>query len=346
MPWVTREAVVSNINRIPERAVGRLNNIDRTRSLKGECGLMIQFFKTSGDKLTRINTAEEGCWVSVTAPTEEELVKLTVEVGVVQSFLRAPLDEEETARIETEDGQTMILIGVPCAEKHDNTVSYTVLPMAIIITSRNILTVCLKNNSIISDFADGLVKNVQTDQKTRFVLQIMMRMSARFLQYLRQIIKITGYIDKQIYKLLSNKELIQLFGLGKSLVYFSASLKANEVTLEKILRGRVIKLSNEEHDLLEDVLIEIKQAVDMASIYSRIHSHTVDALTTVRSNNLNHVFKLLVSTLVMLAIPIIIFMFFGMNLSGMPAVHFWFPLALTAVGMFAAGVMLYNKKMY
>lgn len=300
---------------------------------------MINFYKTADDKLTKIKGAEEGCWVSAVAPTEEEIVKLAMEVGVMQEFLRAALDEDETARIQTENGQTLILIGVPCAEKHDNTVSYTVLPMSIIITSRNILTVCLKNNSIISDFADGLVKNVQTAQKTRFVLQILMRMSARFLQYLRQINKITNYIEKQLYGSLRNKELIQLFDLGKSLVYFSASLKSNEITLEKILRGRVIKLSEEEHDLLEDVLIEVKQAVDMASIYSNVLSTTIEAFSSVRSNNYNHLMKVLISVIVVIAIPLVIFSLYGMSRLGI-----YLP-AVSAVIMLLAGIFLYNKKM-
>lgn len=300
---------------------------------------MINFYKTSDEKLIKINGAEEGCWVSAVAPSEEEIVKLAMEVGVMQEFLRAALDEDETARIQTENGQTLILIGVPYAEKRDNTVSYTVLPMSIIITSRNILTVCLKNNSIISDFADGLVKNVQTTQKTRFVLQILMRMSARFLQYLRQINKITNYMEKQLYGSLRNKELVQLFDLGKSLVYFSASLKANEITLEKILRGRVVKLSEEEHDLLEDVLIEVKQAVDMSNIYSNVLSTTIEAFSSVRSNNYNFLLRALISVIIVIAIPLIIFSFYGMGRTGvtLPVV--------TGAAMLVAVAVLYNRKM-
>ncbi len=307
---------------------------------------MIKFYKTSGDKLNQIGNVEEGCWVSAIAPTEEELVRLSTEVGVVQEFLHAALDEEETSRIETQNGQTLILVGIPCAEKHENTVSYKVLPLGIIITSRNILTICLKENSIISDFADGLVKNAQTDQITRFVLQIVMRLSARFLQYLRQINKITSYIEKQLYGTLRNKELIQLFDLSKSLVYFSASLKANEVTLEKILRGRVIKLSDEEHDLLEDVLIEIKQAVDMEDIYSNILSGTIEAFSSVRSNNLIREIKVLISTVILLFIPVIIFSFYSMSVSLMPVSHFWLPPVLSAAVMIAAGIILHHKKMF
>jgi magnesium transporter len=307
---------------------------------------MIDFYKTTGDKLSRIDGIEENCWVSAVSPTEEELFQISAKMGVGLDFLRASLDEEETSRIETAEGSTLILIGIPCAQKHENTVSYTVAPMSIIITEHNILTVCLKANSIISDFSDGLVRNVQTAQKTRFVLQILMRMSARFLQYLRQINKITSFIENQLYSSLRNKELVQLFDLGKSLVYFSASLKANEITLEKILRGRVIRLSSEEHDLLEDVLIEVKQAVDMSGIYSSVLSGTVEAFSTVRSNNINHVMKLFISVVIVLAIPVIISVFYGISQSGGGISHIWFPAVLSAAAMLAAGIVLHYKKMY
>lgn len=307
---------------------------------------MIEFFKTSGDKLARIDNIEDNCWVSVTAPTEEELFRVSAKMGVGLDFLKASLDEEETSRIETNEKNTLILIGIPCALKFENTVSYSVQPLSIIITEHNIMTVALKRNTILSDFSDGLIKNVQTEQKTAFVLQILMHMSARFLQYLRQINKITGFIENQLYGSLRNKELVQLYDLGKSLIYFSATLKANEITLEKILRGRVIRLTSDEHDLLEDVLIEIKQAVDMADIYSDILSKTTEAFTTVRSNNLNHVVKMLISIVVVLAIPLIITGFCLLAQSYMSLYRMIIPVAASILLMAAVGIILYKKKMF
>jgi magnesium transporter len=307
---------------------------------------MINFYKTTGDKLCRIDGIEENCWVSAVAPSEEELFKLSAKTAVGLDFLRAALDVEETSRIEITENSILILISVPSAQKRDNTVSYTVVPMSIIITRQNIITVCLRQNSIISDFADGLVRNVQTSQKTKFVLQILMHMSARFLQYLRQISKITGYIENQLYSSLRNKELMQLFDLGKSLIYFSASLKASEITLEKILRGRVIKLSNDERELLEDVLIEVKQAVEMTEIYSRVLTSTTKAFSTVRTNNLNHLLKLLISAVIVLAIPIIVALYYIISITGAASPHLWFSILLSVITMVAAGVTLYYKKMY
>jgi CorA-like Mg2+ transporter protein. len=312
----------------------------------GVCVFMIEYFKTDGDKLSRIEGLAENCWVNVVSPSEQELFRLSADTGVRIDYLRAALDEEEASRIETGENGTMMLIGVPLAQQRDNMVTYTVVPMSIILNGHYIITVCVKPNTIISDFSEGLIKNVQTAQRTRFVLQILMRMAARYLQYLRQINKISSYIENQLYGTPRSKELVQLFGLGKSLVYFSAALKANEITLEKVLRGRVIRLTNDEHELLEDVLIEVKQAVEMSGIYSRILNATIDAFSTVRANNLNHMLKLLISVVIVISIPIIVFLFYGMNVTGLPKASFLFPLLLSAAGMIVAGAVLHHKKMF
>ena len=144
----------------------------------------------------------------------------------------AALDEEETSRIDTEDGQTLIIIDVPAVEK-DDAVVYSTLPLGIIVTDKHIITVCLKETSILKDFQDGLVRFAETQKRTSFILYMLLQVAKRFLQYLKQIDKIYNYMERQLYKSQRNKELIQLLDLEKSLVYFNTSLKANEVTLER-----------------------------------------------------------------------------------------------------------------
>ena len=202
--------------------------------------------------MTRLDSVQDGCWVNLTYPSEDELNTVAVTLGVEPSFLRAALDEEETSRIDTEDGQTLIIIDVPAVEK-DDAVVYSTLPLGIIVTDKHIITVCLKETSILKDFQDGLVRFAETQKRTSFILYMLLQVAKRFLQYLKEIDKIYNYMERQLYKSQRNKELIQLLDLEKSLVYFNTSLKANEVTLEKILRGRIITLYEEDHDLLEEV---------------------------------------------------------------------------------------------
>ncbi|MGN8897302.1 magnesium transporter CorA family protein [Flavonifractor sp. HCP28S3_F3] len=308
---------------------------------------MLSIYKTINGKMTKLDSVQDGCWVNLTYPSEDELNTVAVTLGVEPSFLRAALDEEETSRIDTEDGQTLIIIDVPSVEK-DDAVVYSTLPLGIIVTQKHIITVCLKETSILKDFQDGLVRNAETQKRTSFILYMLLQVAKRFLQYLKQIDKIYNYMERQLYKSQRNKELIQLLDLEKSLVYFNTSLKANEVTLEKILRGRIITLYEEDHDLLEDVLIEVRQAIEMANIYSSIISGMMDAFASVISNNLNVIMKVLTSITILLTIPNIIFGFYGMNITtGLPLDHFWWiPLVVAAVVIVIAGVLLKKKDLF
>ena len=309
--------------------------------------ILLSIHKTINGKMTRLDAVQDGCWVNLTYPSEDELTTVALTLGVEPTFLRAALDEEETSRIDTEEGQTLIIIDVPSVEK-DDAVVYSTLPLGIIVTQKHIITVCLKESTIIKDFQDGLVRNAETQKRTSFILYMLLQVAKRFLQYLKQIDKIYSYMERQLYKSQRNKELIQLLDLEKSLVYFNTSLKANEVTLEKILRGRIITLYEEDHDLLEDVLIEVRQAIEMANIYSSIVSGMMDAFASVISNNLNVTMKVLSSITILLAIPNIIFGFYGMNITtGLPLDHFWWiPLAIVGVVVLVAAVLLKKKDLF
>ena len=177
------------------------------------------------------------------------------------------------------------------------------------------------------------------------MLHIMLRIAARYLQYLKQIDKITNHVERELRKSMKNKELIQLMDIQKSLVYFSSSLKANEITIEKIMRGRAVTLYEEDQDLLEDVLIEVKQAIEMSNIYLNILSGTMDAFASVISNNLNIVMKVLASITLIISIPTVISGIYGMNVEGMPVPNFWFPVGLAVVSMGVAAWVLHKKKM-
>ena len=305
---------------------------------------MMTIHKTIEGRMTDLDAIQEGSWIDLIDPNEEELQSVADTLHVEQDFLRAALDEEETSRIDTEEGQTLIIIDTPAVEQSDNAIVYSTLPLGIIVTETNIITVSLRGSAVIRDFANGHVKGVSTGKKTSFILHILLRVAKSYLQYLKQIDKLYNHMERQLYKSQRNKELIQLLDLEKSLVYFNTSLKANEVTLEKILRGRIVTLYEEDHDLLEDVLIEVRQAIEMAQIYSSIISGMMDAFASVISNNLNVIMKVLTSITILLTIPNIVFSFYGMNVLGLPLSHFWwFPL-IVSVALIAVSAIILKKK--
>jgi len=307
---------------------------------------MLTFHKTFENKVCALKEPEDGCWINLVSPTEEELEYVINNFEVDAGFIRAALDEEETSRVEMEEEETLLIIDIPSAEKEESGVIFSTIPLGIVLTKDHLFTVCLKETSVIQDFQNGLVRNVQTSLKTRFIFTILLRIASRYLHYLREIEKISSHIERQLYKSLKNKELILLLDLEKSLVYFSTSLKSTEVTLEKLLRGRIIKLYEDDQDLLEDVIIEFKQAIEMAEIYSSILSGMMDAFASVISNNLNIIMKVLTVLTILLTIPNIVFSYYGMNVSGLPVAQWWFPICLAAVVTFAAWAILKKKNMY
>ncbi len=307
---------------------------------------MIYFYTYTNGKMSLADEYSEGCWVSVVSPTPQEIKELIEDYGIDSGFVKSSLDEEESSRIEREDDQTLIIIDTPVSstDKDDTKIFYT-MPMGIIITEKNVFTVTLNNAQIIEEAVRGTIRNLRPEFKTRFVLQLLLRIAAMFLYYLKQIDKISSLAEQQLHNAMKNELLMQLLALEKSLVYFSTSLKANEATIEKIFRGRVVKLYDEDQDLLEDVLIEMKQAIEMASIYTGILSSMTGSFSSIISNNLNIVMWRLTIVTIIMQIPNMIFGFYGMNTAGLPIPYTWFPSALAvAVTAIAAFILLKWRK--
>lgn len=279
---------------------------------------MIEVFRTYEGVLRRINEYEEGCWVKLTNPTAKELLQVANEYGVDPEDLRAPLDEEERSRIGVEDLYTLILVDIPALEERNEKDRYVTIPLGIVLTKEAIITICLEETPILKVFIDGRVKDFYTFKRTRFIFQILYKNASAFLQNLRVIDRKSGEIERKLHESPKNRELIELLELEKSLVYFTTSLRGNEVVLEKLLKNEHIKQYPEDKYLLEDVIIENKQAIEMAGIYTGILSGTMDAFASVISNNLNIVMKYLATVTIVLSIPTMIASFFGMNFVNIP----------------------------
>ena len=281
---------------------------------------MIRIFKTEDGSMHEKEEMQPGCWIALTNPTASEIIDIADTYQIDPDHLRAPLDEEERSRIEVEDEYTLILVDIPSIEERNGKDGFVTIPLAIITTKDVLITVCLEETPVLTSFMDGRVRDFHTFMKTRFILQILYKNATQFLQYLRIIDKKSEVIERKLHQSQKNEELIELLELEKSLVYFTTSLRSNEVVLEKLLRIEKIKKYPEDTDLLEDVIVENKQAIEMANIYSGILSGTMDAFASVISNNLNIVMKFLATVTIVLSIPTMIASFYGMNVNshGMP----------------------------
>ncbi|MCI9418989.1 MAG: magnesium transporter CorA family protein [Eubacterium sp.] len=276
---------------------------------------MLEIFKTVEDKLQEDDMVSEGCWVALTKPTNEELQTVSRETGIDIDDLRAPLDDEERSRIEQEGDCVIVLVDIPSLDEKDR---YVTIPLGIYMTKQAIVTVCLEETPVLRAFMNNRVREFYTFKKTRFVFQILYRNATSYLRYLRIIDRKSEQIEEKLHISQKNKELIELLELEKSLVYFTTSLRSNETVLEKLLRTDKVKKYPEDEELLEDVIIENKQAIEMANIYSGILSGTMDAFASVISNNLNVVMKFLSTVTIVLSIPTLIASLFGMNFVNIP----------------------------
>jgi magnesium transporter len=279
--------------------------------IAAEVNQHLETYRCVGGRMERVRKPERGCWVRIINPSKDNLPLIAEHFKVPLDFLTASLDVDETARIEVDDHGTLFIVKIPYFDENNVDVLYFTIPVGIILVDGMILTVCTREADILKEFADNKVRNI--GEGHRFILQFMLRATVRYLQYLKQLNSAANIIQKKLEQESRNRQLIKLFNIEKSLVYFTTSLKSNMLMLERLRRMRLLEMNDFNENLLEDILTEGKQAIEMANIYSDILSGMMDAFASVISNNLNIVMRLLTSITIILTIPILISSFFGMN---------------------------------
>ena len=314
---------------------------------------MIKIYKTNIEENLIIEEKQEierNCWINVIMPTKEEIELLSKKIAISENDLAKFLDEEEQARTEVEDNYRLIVLDIPTFEKHTTyNVSVTVPLIILQVNDEYIVTMCTKETDIFNDFIQGKVKNFYTEKKSRFTMQIMLKVASSYIKDLENINEETNKSEKSLKKSTSNNDLLKLMHLQKSLVYFSTSLRSNDVVLEKLQKTDLIPLYEEDIDVLEDVIIENKQAIEMASIYSSILSSTIEVFGTIISNNLNKIMKFLAGFTIVISIPTIVASFMGMNVPlGMFSdnpLSFFIIFLLSIILSLIAAIILKNKNM-
>ena len=288
---------------------------------------MVKFFKSQEEKMTRLEAFERGCWVDLVNPTDDELEDVCALTEIPEEMLKAALDEEETARIERDEGAFLCLLDTPTITDTDEGDTYETIPMALIYNEKCLVTVSLRGNAVLGDFISRRV-SVDTTKPVLFILTFMMGNAKRFLSNLRQLDKKSLRVQAELHRSMKNKELIQLLEIENSLVYFSTSLSANINVYNKLERTPAVAGNEDYKDLFDDVVIETRQAMEMCNIYRDILSGTMDAYASVISNNLNVVMKLLAVITLVISVPTLIASLWGMNV--------WVPFADLGFWGFAA----------
>ena len=274
---------------------------------------MIKIYKTNNEKLDVLETITANCWIDLVNPTEAEIDQVIEKTKIDRDLINKMLDENELPRIETSGDSTLVVIDAPVRDEEDED-EYTTFPLGIILSDRNyIVTVSTKKVTVLHDFRHSHVKNFRTAKKSRFLIQILGKTSAQYLKILNKVYKEIEKKEDKLERSTKNEDLIDLLATEKTLVYFTTSLKENDLVLERLISGNTIRLYEGDSDMLEDAMIENRQAIDMAKIYQDILSSITGTYATVVSNNLNDVMKFLAGITVVLSVPTIISSFMGMN---------------------------------
>lgn len=277
---------------------------------------MITIYKTNqNNELVKLKKLETNSWIDMKNPTQEEILKIASLTNIDVSLFTSVIDDEEVSRIEEHDDASLIIANYPYIENKENKNKYNTLPIGIITNKEYLITITIRKSLFLNDFRKGIAKDFYTFKKTRFIIEILYKISSEYLKCLVSINKEIEDKESVLYHATKNKELINLLDLEKSLVYFITSLKGNEVVLEKLSRGNILNLYEEDMDLLEDAIIENRQGIEVANIYREILTSTTDTYATIISNNLNQVMKFLAGITIVFSIPTMIASFMGMNVS-------------------------------
>ena len=274
---------------------------------------MLKIYKTTNfeNKIKKIKRMSTDSWIDLTNPTREEINRVSEKANINSDLITKMLDADELPRIEFDTNATLIVIDTPLISEEREYITH---PLGIIITKSNyIITVSTRKIDILDDFKKNIVSDFKTAKKTRFVIQIFIKTINKYLKILKEINKDIDEKEDVLKKSTENEDLIDLLAIEKTLVYFITSLKENSVVLNKLKNGNVISLYEGDADLLDDAIIEMNQAIDMATIYRDILSSITDTYATIVSNNLNNVMKFLAGMTIVLSIPTIISSFLGMN---------------------------------
>lgn len=276
---------------------------------------MIQYFKNINQQTVAIDKPENGAWVNVLPPLkQEEFSELSSSLDIPIDFLTDSLDIDERSRFEEEDNVKLIVIKTPTENNsfNDSDAYFITIPICIILTHNQIVTVNSFENPAIKKFLNTF-QNRHPDKRNMMVLKVFEKIVQNFMEQLKEINMRRNTYEQKLYDASRNEHLLELMRIQKSLVYFVTALRSNEMLMMKLERTNFLGLTEEEKEILNDLIVDNSQALEMANIYTNILSSTLDAFASIIANNQNQVLKRLAIITIVLTFPVLIASLFGMN---------------------------------
>ena len=312
---------------------------------------MIQYFKNINGVTTAIEKADNETWVNILPPLKhEEFAEVSETLEIPIEFLQDSLDIDERSRFELEDNVKLIVIKTPTENNsfNESDAYYITIPICIILTHNQIVTVNSFENGAIKKFLSTF-QNRNAGKKNMMVLKIFEKITQAFMEYLKEINHRRNILEQQLYASNRNEELLELMRIQKSLVYFVTALRSNEMLLMKLERTNFLGLNEQEKEKLDDMVVDMSQALEMAHIYTNILSSSLDAFASIISNNQNSVLKRLTSITIILQFPVLIASIYGMNVP-IPFQHqahaFYIPIILALSVSIIMGAYFMRRKWF
>lgn len=279
---------------------------------------MITYWQQEDGKLVELAPEElnvnKKIWVDARSVTRDDIITLEETYQIDSENMLDILDPDELSRIEYnyDYEYTLTILKLPVFSPGDD-ISYFCTPLGIIMKGNLFITICWTDCEVLKDFAANRIKDLSLNDFPAFMIRFLSRADTTFLRYLKELNRRATTIQNEMLRSVQNHELIQLLNIQKSLVFFSTSLKSNQMLLEKFRKTRLMKLDEEDQDWLDDVEIDNRQALEMADTYTDIMASMNDAFASVLSNNLNIVMKTMTGWNLVFMMPTIITSYWGIN---------------------------------
>jgi magnesium transporter len=317
---------------------------------------MLTIYRWEGGGLKETSELEGSCWMNLADPTTAELERVLSFSGAPRDFLTDPLDREERPRFENDEGFSLVIVHVPYpvrGEEDDDTVlPYATVPLGIVLFGKSVITICSSATPVTSAFLDQMRRVCPPGESNRFTFRLLWHAAVLFLRYLRDMHSKIEDLEDSLHESISNEVLLKLLTFQKALVYFSTSLKADNILINRLDHARQLNMTEDDHDVLDDAAVEYQQALETATIHSNILNGTLDTFASLINNNLSNVMKYMTAAAILLAVPTVITSAYGMNVElPLQGCKHAFAVISAISGCFAFGLIaflfyLYKKRVF
>lgn len=262
-------------------------------------------------ELQEIDTPKAGCWIRVENPEKKELKKLAEKFELDPGHLHDAVDPLEVPRLELEGTTIYLFTRIPVKDEG----TAVTVPILLVLANDHFFTVSSRRLTSLDQWTQRDT-SIITTQKPKLLLQLLQHINTAFVTHVNTIGRQIRAISLQLHTAdINNRDISQLVAYEGVLQDFLSSLIPTNAILTQLLTGRHVKFFDEDKDLVEDLVLSTNQLVELCRSNLKTIVSLREASTTIMTNNLNRVIKLLTSLTVILMIPNLITGLYGMNVN-------------------------------